>query len=308
MPGNIHPDCSRSVGADETEKYRQRLNRKPLFLFEITQLAYNPFVPTPFYHLGLAQQLLEQRAFSREIHDILERQRSAFLFGNTAADVQVISGQKREATHFFNLPLKSNRGLPWERMLVSHPLLRDWRRITEAQAAFIAGYLCHLLADWLWIGEIFVPAFGLQATWGVFTQRLYLHNVLRAYLDRQSYPELHSGTSDQLKTIAPFQWLPFVQDQFLFAWRDYLATQLQPGAKVQTIEVLAQRQGVSPQEYVALLGSEERMENEIFIHLPHQELTRYRQRLECESIALVNAYFLESEKVGNSRWHFNDSL
>ncbi len=249
-------------------------------------------MPTPFYHLSIAQNLLDHGAFSPGVQEILERQRSAFLFGNTAADVQVISGQERQATHFFKLPLHNNPVTPWQRMLNDYPYLGDCRQVAEAQAAFIAGYLCHLMADWQWIGDIFVPAFGLLAEWGIFPQRLYLHNVLRAYLDRQMVPGLIKGTSEWLEKVIPDQWLPFVKDQFLFAWRDFLAEQLQPGAKVHTVEVFAERQGISPQEYMALLGSEERMENEIFTHLPREELARYRQRVEDESIALVNSYFL----------------
>lgn len=261
------------------------------FLFEINQVAYNPIVPTPFYHLSIAQNLLNYDAFSPSVQKILVRQRGAFLFGNTAADVQVLSGQARQVTHFFNLPLHSNSVAPWKLMLNTYPCLGDCRQSDETQAAFVAGYLCHLLADWQWIGNIFVPAFGKQAEWSIFPQRLYLHNVLRAYLDRQMVPGLINGASEKLGEVVPDQWLPFVKDQFLFAWRDYLAKQLQPGAKVHTVEVLAKRQEISPEEYIALLGSEERMENEIFTHLPRQELTRYRQETEDESIALVNAYF-----------------
>jgi hypothetical protein len=250
-------------------------------------------VPTPFYHLTIAQNLLDKDAFSPDVQEILERQRGAFLFGNTAADVQVLSGQKRQATHFFKLPLHSNPVVPWQRMLEAYPELRGSHQVTETQAAFIAGYLCHLLADWRWIGNIFVPAFGLQATWSIFPQRLYLHNVLRAYLDQQIIPELTNGASEKIGKVIPDGWLPFVKDPFLFAWRDYLAEQLQPGAKVYTVEVFAERQGISPEEYRTLLGSEERMEKEIFTHLTRQELDDYRQQIDAESIALVNAYFLE---------------
>jgi hypothetical protein len=241
----------------------------------------------------MAQNLLDQGAFSPNVQEILERQRGSFLFGNTAADVQVLSGQERQVTHFFKLPLHSNPVAPWQRMLETYPQLQPRRQIDETQAAFIAGYLCHLLADWHWIREIFVPAFGKNAEWGVFPQRLYLHNVLRAYLDRQMLPGLPNGVYDKFAEVVPEQWLPFVQDQFLFAWRDYLAEQLQPGAKVHTVEVLAKRQDISPEEYTALLGSEERMENEIFSHLPRQKLIHYRQQTEGESVAMINACFLE---------------
>ncbi len=250
-------------------------------------------MPTPFYHLSIAQNLLDKDAFSSNVREILERQRGAFLFGNTATDVQVFSGQERQATHFFKLPLHSNPVEPWKRMLEVYPQLWSRHQVTETQTAFIAGYLCHLLADWRWMSNIFVPVFGLHAMWSVFPQRLYLHDVLRAYLDQQLIPELTNGVSERIGKVIPDGWLPFVNDQFLFAWRDYLAEQLQPGAKVYTVEVFAERQGISPEKYRTLLGSEERMENEIFTRLSRQELEGYRQQIEAESINLVTAYFLE---------------
>ncbi|MEN6300298.1 MAG: zinc dependent phospholipase C family protein [Anaerolineaceae bacterium] len=248
-------------------------------------------MPTPFYHLSIAQNLLDKDTLSPEVQQILKRQRGAFLFGNTAADVQVLSGQERQETHFFSLPILNNPVVPWQLMLNTYPDLEYHHRVADTQAAFIAGYLCHLLADWRWIVDIFVPAFGLKAEWGDFSQRLYYHNVLRAYLDRQTIAGLPDDAGEKLGEVKPDSWLPFVNDQYLYAWRDYLAEQLQPGANVHTIDVFAKRQGVSPQEYTALLGSEERMENEIFTHLSRQTLTCYRQQIEEESKALVNAYF-----------------
>ncbi|MBN1536380.1 MAG: hypothetical protein JW908_06575 [Anaerolineales bacterium] len=268
--------------------------KKQRLLFEITQVAYNPNMPTPFYHLSIAQTLLDQKAFSPGVQEILERRRGAFLFGNTAADVQVLSGQARQITHFFKLPLHNNSIAPWELMLRTFPSLDDCRLCAETQAAFVAGYQCHLMADWLWIGTIFVPAFGKQAEWSIFPHRLYLHNVLRAYLDRQILPGLVDETSKTLEKVAPEQWLPFVNDRFLCAWRDYLAEQLQPGATVHTVEVLARRQGMTPEEYMMLLDSEERMDDEIFIHLPREKLTRYRQETEDACIALVDNYFIKN--------------
>lgn len=250
-------------------------------------------MPTPFYHLSIAQNILDSGALSPAAQQILDRQRSAFLFGNTAADVQVVSGQPRQVTHFFNLPLQKNSMPPWQRMLDACPQLADFHQVAEEHAAFIAGYLCHLLADWRWIAEVFVPVFGLQAKWGSFAQRLYYHNVLRAYLDQQTLTNLVNGIGEKLGKVIPNYWLPFVNDRFLCAWRDYLAEQLQPGAKVHTIEVFAKRQGVSPQEYSALLASEERMADEVFSHLPQQALSCYRQSIEEESRVLVDSYFME---------------
>ncbi|MFQ5410084.1 MAG: hypothetical protein ACE5FI_16875, partial [Anaerolineales bacterium] len=62
-------------------------------------------MPTPFYHLALAEALLADDKLPTDTRQLLAAQRPAFLFGHTAPDVQTVSGQLREATHFFSIPL-----------------------------------------------------------------------------------------------------------------------------------------------------------------------------------------------------------
>lgn len=245
----------------------------------------------------MALDLLEHPALTEYARQLLLSEGGAFLFGNTAPDVQTISRQSRFDTHFFDLPLSSNTMLPWLLMIESHQVLGDSSRVGKAQAGFLAGYLCHLQADWIWVRDIFVPVFGKKNTWGTFQQRLYLHNVLRSYLDREILPTLTDGidTGMELKFAAISNWLPFVEDQHLIDWRDFVADQLLPGAMIRTVEVFAERQGISPQEYYSLLSSEERMESEVFAHLSRQDLDLYRRSVLEDSVQLINAYLTERQ-------------
>jgi hypothetical protein len=97
----------------------------------------------------------------------------------------------------------------------------------------------------MWVKDLFAPAFGPGATWGTFPKRLYLHNVLRAYLDVRILPELPPGMDNCLGKVQPDGWLPFVADHYLIEWREVLVPQLKPGAATQTVEVLSSRQGIS---------------------------------------------------------------
>ncbi len=247
-------------------------------------------MPTPFYHLSVAEELLNQVALPASMQQFLLQYRGAFLLGNTAPDVQVISGQPREATHFFNLPIRKGDQLAWVQCLLDYPSLASYQELPPVRAAFMTGYLCHLQADWLWVKEIFAPIFGLYTRWGTFPQRLYLHNVLRAYLDREIIPALGNGTNAHLQATRPDQWLPFVEDVFLWQWRDFLSAQLHPGAQTLTVEVFARRQGVAPQEFQGLLDSEERMEKEIFHHIARSNLEFYRQKLVEANLELIRSY------------------
>jgi len=253
-------------------------------------LAYNFIVPTPFYHLNVSKLLLSHHALSAPTRLFLNQYRNAFLLGNTAPDVQTISGQSREATHFFDLPLRKDDPLPWRKMLSIHHELAHLEDLAPAQTAFLAGYLCHLQADWLWVKQIFIPVFGLRRTWESFPYRLYLHNVLRAYLDRQTLPSLGNGVGPQLASAKPARWLPFVADADLSRWRDYLAAQLRPGAEIQTIKVFAARQGIAPESYYALITSETRMEAEVFSHLRRETLETYSGKLLNENVQLLERY------------------
>lgn len=247
-------------------------------------------MPTPFYHLSVARELLEQPALSASVRQFLWRERAAFFFGSIAPDVQTLSGQARLETHFFDLPLDQNKLPPWEALLSRHPDLAKPALLEDAQAAFVLGYLLHLQADWKWVREIFVPYFGKQCQWETLSRRIYLHNVLRIYLDQEILPTLSNGNMPFIRVVTPKNWLPFVKDHDLERWRDLLVDQLQPGASVYSVEIFARRQGIAPEEYYRLLSSEERIEAEIFAHLPRENLRSYRLNLLEENLQLIRHY------------------
>jgi hypothetical protein len=247
-------------------------------------------VPTPFYHLDLAEELLRQPTLNPLVKKNLVQVQCSFLLGNTAPDVQVISGKPRQATHFFTLPIPNGSKLPWEQLLEDYPQLSDAQTLHEEQAAFIAGYLCHLQADWYWIKKIYWPYFGPAQDWGTHVDRLYLHNVLRTYLEEKVIKSLSVDQWTCFRQISNLNWLPFVEQKHLGEWSTFLAQQLHPGGRVQTVEVFAERQGLPVEEFYSLLLSEERMEREIFAHFPRKVLTEYRQDLFEANVRLLNNY------------------
>ena len=255
-------------------------------------------MPTPFYHLRIAEQLLEQPGLDNQTRQMMEQEWPAFLFGCTAPDVQTVSGQSRPATHFFDLPVTSASLPAWEAMLAAHPHLARSDHLPVEQSVFLAGYLCHLQADWLWIKDIYQPYFGAPFPGRPNRERFYLHNVLRAYLDMLILSDLHPQIADQLGRAVPAGWLPFVQDIFLEQWRDYLAGQLCVGCDVLTVEVFASRQGIPAEEYYRMLGSEEQLDRSLFTYLPRQSVQAYQELLLKENLLLVQGYLNENLYVG----------
>jgi len=247
-------------------------------------------MPTPFYHLDVAEALLQQDNLPHGISMFLVNHKPAFMFGNVAPDVQVISGQKREETHFYKLPVAENGINPWDRFFQIYPAYAEPGKHSLDQAAYIAGYLCHLQADWRWAVEVFEPVFGINAAWGRFRSRLYLHNVLRSYLDLQVGARMNGDTRHALEQTPLDGWIPFSSDEHLRAWRDLLLNQLKPGARIQTVEVFASRQGIAPEAYYRLLASDQALESDIFSHFPRHRLEIYRQNLIQENIVFLKVY------------------
>jgi len=247
-------------------------------------------VPTPFYHLSIADQVLKQPALEPAIMHLITGQLGAFYLGNTAPDVQGISGQRRYATHFFSVPIPADAELPWEAMFSQYPIFRDSKRLDLEQAVFIAGYLCHLQADWIWVNEIFEPVFGPHQNWATFSQRLYWHNILRAYLDLEVMAALPVDKILDTGPVNSQNWLPFIRDHHLENWWTYLCDQLQPGNSIKTVEVFAARQGIDVLEFRSMLDSDESMHKNIFIHISRQQLDDFCTRLVAKTVILIENY------------------
>jgi|APSaa5957512576_1039674.scaffolds.fasta_scaffold00044_10 hypothetical protein len=249
------------------------------------------FMPTPFYHLSLAQEILVHPELPSSVRQWLLDNRCDFFLGKTAPDVQTISGQDRASTHFFKLPL-GDQPPAWETFLRKHPDLSNPIQLSPGHAAFIAGYLCHLQADVYWIKKIFWPNIAEpKPKWENLKERLYLHNVLRAYLDEQILKNLQEDMDSCLDQVQFINWLPFVEDKYLIEWRNLLSKQLQPNGKSQTAEVFAKRMGVTKDGIERIIQSEDQMEDNIFRHINRQELVKYRELVIFENIQFLSNYF-----------------
>ncbi|MFN2212910.1 MAG: zinc dependent phospholipase C family protein [Anaerolineales bacterium] len=247
-------------------------------------------MPTPFYHLSLAEQVLNHQSLGPEIGYLIHSNRGAFYLGSTAPDVQVISGQKRSGTHFFKVPIPKMARVPWEVLIIKNPQLGAGKSLDLVKAVFVAGYLCHLQADWFWIKEIFEPIFGPHQKWGIFSKRLYWHNILRAYLDVQVIADLPVEQILNNAVVRPQNWLPFIQDLDLLNWWAYLCEQLQPGNNIKTVKVFAAREGIEVDEFQSMLESEQGMRENIFVHISPGQLADYRAKIVAHNVALVKNY------------------
>jgi hypothetical protein len=247
-------------------------------------------VPTPIQHIILAEQLLSDSTLPAAVRDRLRAQRGAFLFGNTAPDVQVVSNQPREATHFFQIPFDSTPQ-PHQALFKRFPALSQARSLPAAHAAFIVGYMCHLWLDIVWVRDIYLPAFGPDARWDTMRDRLLFHNILRAWCDQNDQRQLNPDTGSILATAQPRKWLPFTADAYLREWRDHLAEQFHPGATIRTVEVFAARNRVAPEEFHRVLGSPAELDRRVFAHAPREKIEAFYRTGHDEMAELIVEYF-----------------
>src|SRR3990172_6965847 len=126
-------------------------------------------MPNAHAHLAAVTDLLNDTALVQAAPWLVDdaAARSAFLLGAISPDVRTISGQAREATHFFTIPPTTRTEGP-DAMLAAYPDLRPAASLIPARAAFIAGYITHLVMDQTWLEVVVMPGLFIDGlTWGM---------------------------------------------------------------------------------------------------------------------------------------------
>jgi len=238
-------------------------------------------------HLALVTEILAGDDLPLFIKRMLTAQRGPFLLGNTAPDVQTVSGQDRFETHFYTLPPTSDTPAQ-EAMFAAYPELAEAARLPAANAAFVTGYIAHLALDELWLRQIFLPFYRESPL--PWPERALQHDLLRTWLDRQDLARLNGHTVLALQQAVPERWLPFVSDESLTSWRDWLVRQLRPGQHVQTAEVFARRMGIPAEEMEAVLASPQQMSERVLKHIPEGALQRFRETGHTRTVDVIVRY------------------
>jgi hypothetical protein len=224
-------------------------------------------MPTPFTHLAYAQRLLADDGLPEYVRHLLQSERPAFLLGSIAADAQTIHGLKRETTHFYSYdqPLETP---PYQIMLTQHSELSISE--SHSQRAFVAGYVFHLSIDEIWSVQMIHPYFVLPQ-WGNKLDRFLALQLMLITMDERDRAALSATTIHELAAANPTQWLPFLDDDALVAWRDLIARQLMQDGDVQTLNIISERAPASlaltPAALRDMLDSPEVMNRHLWSHV-----------------------------------------
>ena len=168
-------------------------------------------------HIYVADQVSEQLDRSY-VFDHL----GSFYLGSTAPDIRAMTRWPREQTHFAPLSVEEV-GTGARTMFEMHPELRE--AMSPASRAFLAGYVCHLAADEVWITSVFRPHFDTAEDSSLTDDQIEANiwdRAMQLDLDRQALPQIIGDTH-------PEHWLacsdknvsmPFFEEGLLTEWKD----------------------------------------------------------------------------------------
>lgn len=113
---------------------------------------------------GLRLHLTIARDLATELGaPLVDAQRGAYYLGATTPDIRALTRWEREQTHFFSLDdFGEQSGV--HRLFEEQPGLRDASALDAPTAAFMAGYISHLVLDEDYICQIYRPMFGERSS------------------------------------------------------------------------------------------------------------------------------------------------
>ena len=249
-------------------------------------------MPTPFMHLHIAEQIhsqMEQDGRTCAVLQKLEQEWPAFYLGSIAPDVNAISEIARETTHFYAMPPAPEHQAHQE-MLQQFPELACSDELPNETAVFLAAYQAHLLLDLIWLREVVHPYFVQGENFESREQRWLTHFILLTYLDTLALAALPKTAVLTLANAHTNHLLPFMGASVLTNWRDMIVAQLQPNAPVKTIEIYAQRIGISPEEFASNLDDQTWMAIHIFDKIPVDDVQKRLTEAVPHSIKIISNY------------------
>jgi hypothetical protein len=242
-------------------------------------------------HLDAACEVLAQPALVASFPWLADdAAQSAFLLGAISPDARILSGLPREATHFFSIPPTPAR--PAQRALLDGwPALRRESVADRRQAAYVAGYMTHLVMDQTWVEQIVMPGLFIDGLeWGFGHPNWRLYTILMTYLEHRAEARLPGDALDRLRLAQPAGWLPFLDDQTLLRWRETIIGIIEGGGAARVSREFAQTNGLDAGEMAAIVGSEERMAEVAYPTVPCERLLAFEDESRSRSAGAVMDY------------------
>lgn len=231
-------------------------------------------MPTPFTHLHITNRIRHDAALPDGVRELIEVALPDFLLGGVVADARAYPGADRAVTHFYRYdrPMPDN---PWREMFRQHPSLKDASDPTHH--AFIASYVAHLAADEYWSRNMLYQHFA-TGDWGAdIRDRFYVLHLLLITMDERDEGLLPDSVSETMRESTPHKWLPFMDDEVIVDWRDFIADQLDGDSE--TLSIFGSRIQTKPEKIREMLDDEDFMQRRLWDNVPPDTVTEIETNL-----------------------------
>ncbi|MDA0262799.1 MAG: zinc dependent phospholipase C family protein [Chloroflexi bacterium] len=251
-----------------------------------------PNLPMHIYLANLAAEELD-RGY---LHD----HRGSFYLGSTAPDIRAMTRKPRELTHFAPLSVEEV-GTGTRTMFQMHPELSD--ALTPASQAFLAGYICHLAADEIWITSVFRHNFDtsledsrltddeVQANIWDRAMQLDLDRQTLSQFDGDNHPKRLLACSDQDVSM------PFFEDGLLAEWKDrvgrFAVWEFNWDRLKSALNRLYRDDEQVQQAVEKFLDGMPRSLEQVYKKVPEGEISAYQQRAVSATIDQVREFMPE---------------
>ncbi len=220
-----------------------------------------------------------------------------FYLGCTAPDIRIITKKGRQEYHF--APLDFQRlGDGIEGLFHAKPHLSKSSSIPQATRVFVSGYLTHIIADEIWILQMYRPHFGNPSVFadsalGDLMDRalqLEMDNKARTRLSQMS--EVRRLIEDARNTID----IDFISRESLSMWRNWLLMALHKEFNWERLRFMAKRMSTSPTEAAVkelslkFLASSSIGLQELYSRVPESRVSEYRKEAIRKSAKAVGDY------------------
>jgi hypothetical protein len=189
-------------------------------------------------HMTVAHTLAGELASSR-----IDAERGAYYLGATTPDIRVLTRWDRARTHFFDLDdFAEQSGV--HRLFEQEPRLRDAASLDGQTAAFMAGYLSHLVMDEDYITQIYRPLFGERSDLRDDAVRDVMDKMLQWDIERADCED--AARLDEIRgalaETAVDVNVEFIAQETLRQWRDVSLEVIgQPPSVERLVHMLSRR-------------------------------------------------------------------
>ena len=172
--------------------------------------------------LGL-HTVIAKEVGDRLRHRVLDAERGNLYLGSTAPDIRVITRWERGRTHFFDLHnFDEQNGVAG--LFSAYPRLGQPGSLRPGTAAFVAGYVTHLVMDELWINTIYRPFFGQRSPLGGDQRANIMDRAIQFSLDREKRidRELMAHVLEAVARSDLALEIDFIDGDTLHRWRELI--------------------------------------------------------------------------------------